>query len=160
MFWCFFFSLFIYLLTHSLTHSSKLKLDKRKREKNETDYQYNTNSKRRRRRRRKRPTGITSLSVGKRLNKRLPLSDLIYTYTCRCKHKRVCVRSVCIWMYICASKKGIMIIVISYQSLAASIIWMIKSRKEEKNYNIFFVVRRKREERSDGWGTSLLFSLL
>jgi hypothetical protein len=37
---------------------------------------------------------------------------------------------------------------------------MIKSRKEEKNYNIFFVVRRKREERSDGWGTSLLFSLL
>jgi len=45
-----------------------------------------------------------------------------------------------------------MIIVISYQSLAASIIWMIKSRKEEKNYNIFFVVRRKREreERSDG----------
>ncbi len=39
-----------------------------------------------------------------------------------------------------------MIIVISYQSLAASIIWMIKSRKEEKNYNTFFVVRRERRE--------------
>jgi hypothetical protein len=91
-----------YSLIHSLTHSSKLKLDRRKREKNETDYQYNTNSSSGRRGRRKRPTGTTSLSVGKRLNKLLPLSDLIYTYTYRCMHMRVriCVQYVYACIYV------------------------------------------------------------
>ncbi len=124
---------FFSLLIHSLTHSSKLKLDRRKTEKNEIDYRYNTNSCTRRRRRKKRPTGTTSLSVGKRLNKLLPLSDLIYTYTFACMHTRACIRSVYVCMYIDGSKRGIMIIVVGYQTYQLRLYgWVIVEKKKKK----------------------------
>jgi len=158
----FFFSLFI----HSLTYSSKLKLDRRKTEKNETNYRYNTNSfsRRRRRRRRKRPTGTTSLSVGKRLNKLLPLSDLIYTYTFTCMHTRACIRSVRICMYIDASKRGIMIIVIGYQTYQLRLYgWVIVEKKKKKNCNIFLWLEareKNREREKKQWMKHLFSSLL
>ena len=170
MFWCFFFSLLIYFI-HSLTHSSNWNLIEEKEEKNETDYLYNMNSSRRRRkrrrRRRKRPTGTTSLSMGKRLNKLLPLSDLINTYTYRSIH----MRSVHICMYICASKRGIMIIVVGYQTYQLRLYGWVRVEKEnkKKNCNILFVVgskkkkrerEREREAKEQWWSISSLFSSL
>ncbi len=88
-----------------------------------------------------------SLSVGKRLNKLLLLSDLIYTYTFECMHTRARMRSVCICMYvyICASKKRIMIIVVRYQTYQSRLYgWVISTKEvgeeeeEKKNCNILF----------------------
>ncbi len=117
-------------------------------------------SRRRRKRRRKRPTGTTSLSMGKRLNKLLPLSDLINTYTYRSIH----MRSAYICMYICASKRGIMIIVVGYQTYQLRLYgWVrVEKKKKKKNCNILFVVgsKKKKREREGGEGAMMkhLFS--
>lgn len=120
VFWCFFFL---------LTYSSKLKRDGRERERKMKSI---TDTRRRvgggRRRRRKRLTGTISLSMGKRLNKLLLLSDLIYTW--RSMHIRVC-SCVCV-QYVNACmyfETGNYDNCCRLPNLPASIIWMGKSRK-------------------------------
>lgn len=67
-------------------------------------------------------------------------------------HARACVRSVCICMYICAWKKGIMIIVVGYQTYQLRLYgWVIVEKKKKKRkktviYFLRFEVREKARE--------------
>ncbi len=75
-------------------------------------------------------------------------------------------RSVYIYMYICASKRGIMIIVVGYQTYQLRLYgWVrVEKKKKKKKTVIYFLWLevRKRRERGGGEGAMMkhLFSSL